>query len=58
MDKIPLLTQVDLHTENITDTSFADSAKMCWVPVVDAIGAQTGSPLPAGMCILQLLKVL
>lgn len=33
-------------------------AKMYWVPVVDAIDAPLRSPLPAGMCILQLLKVL
>lgn len=33
-------------------------AKMYWVPVVDAIDAPLRSPLPASMCILQLLKVL
>lgn len=33
-------------------------AKMYWVPVVDTIDAPLRSPLPAGMCIFQLLKVL
>ena len=42
MDKVPFLIQIELHTKNIIGASFADSVRMYWVPVEDAVGADPG----------------
>lgn len=58
MDEIPLSAQVEVYAKCITEALFADSAKMDWATIVDAIGAPPRLPLPAGVGSLQLPQVL